>query len=456
MIPSDWVIKDRHDMPSPNSGGNMKRVTTLFVAVVLMFALFMPNALAETYVVNGVLSDTPQEWTSPIYNDPIDHPLDTEFIDFDDMTAPCYFSDQVALTNEYAAQGIIFSGQGEVLDECGNFGITNYSSPNFLAFNTGAGVSGPETMNFNPPITDLSLYAGQASSGTITMNAYDAGNVLVDTDVIVGAAALAQMSVAAPGITRVVLSFSGTVACFDDLVYNQGGGPDLEVIIDPINTEVPQGGGNVVFWAGVQNNTNMFITHAAWIQVQNAQSGNSVEVRYFPALTFPPNTTIGTTVTVYIPGVAPGGLYIVHVLVGNYQWNAMYWNSFPFNKFGPSADGMNVFEHPELWQTKGGFSETADWAPADVTMPDEYALSAAYPNPFNPSTSFSVNLPEATELDVSVFNVVGQQVATLTSGSYTAGSHTLTFNASNLAGGVYFVHASAQGWSAVQKVVLMK
>jgi len=89
-------------------------------------------------------------------------------------------------------------------------------------------------------------------------------------------------------------------------------------------------------------------------------------------------------------------------------------------------------------------------------LPTQWAVLPAYPNPFNPSTTIGVSLPQPFELNVSVFNIAGQQVATLASGTYRAGSHALTFDASSLAGGMYFVHVSANGWSDVQKVILFR
>jgi parallel beta-helix repeat protein/predicted outer membrane repeat protein len=93
---------------------------------------------------------------------------------------------------------------------------------------------------------------------------------------------------------------------------------------------------------------------------------------------------------------------------------------------------------------------------SNTELPDSYTISPAYPNPFNPTTTVSVSLPHPAELNVSVFNVNGQHVATLANGQFNAGSHNLTFDASNLAGGVYFVRASAYDRIDVQKVVLMK
>ena len=92
----------------------------------------------------------------------------------------------------------------------------------------------------------------------------------------------------------------------------------------------------------------------------------------------------------------------------------------------------------------------------DTELPDSYAISAAYPNPFNPTTTISISLPQPVRLNVSVFNVTGQQVAELADASFREGAHQFTFDASNLAGGVYFVRASSKGWSEVRKIVLVR
>ena len=91
-----------------------------------------------------------------------------------------------------------------------------------------------------------------------------------------------------------------------------------------------------------------------------------------------------------------------------------------------------------------------------VMMPSELTLSKAYPNPFNPSTSMNIYVPADGIVSLSVYNVMGQEVATLHSGNMSAGNHTVTWNASNMTSGMYFVRAESQAGVAVQKVMLMK
>ncbi|MCC6395777.1 MAG: T9SS type A sorting domain-containing protein, partial [Bacteroidetes bacterium] len=89
-------------------------------------------------------------------------------------------------------------------------------------------------------------------------------------------------------------------------------------------------------------------------------------------------------------------------------------------------------------------------------VPGAYELSQNYPNPFNPSTQIAFALPEAQTVRLSVFNSLGQQIATLADGTYQAGEYRVTFDATGLPSGMYFYRAEAGSFSAVRKMVLMK
>ncbi len=101
--------------------------------------------------------------------------------------------------------------------------------------------------------------------------------------------------------------------------------------------------------------------------------------------------------------------------------------------------------------------EQMDVFAASESLPATYELAQPYPNPFNASATVSVNLPEAAPLTVEVFSVTGQKVATLANGVVGAGQHELHFNATNLASGVYFVHAMVPGHlNEMKKVMLVR
>ncbi|TKJ40858.1 hypothetical protein CEE37_06650 [candidate division LCP-89 bacterium B3_LCP] len=88
--------------------------------------------------------------------------------------------------------------------------------------------------------------------------------------------------------------------------------------------------------------------------------------------------------------------------------------------------------------------------------PDTYRLKPGYPNPFNPLTTIPFDLPEATKINLTIYNLAGQKVATLVDGYREAGSHEVTWNAVGLPSGVYFAHLNAGDSHMVQKLLLTK
>jgi subtilisin family serine protease len=89
-------------------------------------------------------------------------------------------------------------------------------------------------------------------------------------------------------------------------------------------------------------------------------------------------------------------------------------------------------------------------------LPQETALGQNYPNPFNPATLINFELPETSEVILDVYSIDGQRVATLVNGTRNAGMHTVTFDASNLASGVYLYRLTAAGFMQTRKMILVK
>jgi len=98
---------------------------------------------------------------------------------------------------------------------------------------------------------------------------------------------------------------------------------------------------------------------------------------------------------------------------------------------------------------------------ADAKNPQEYALYQNYPNPFNPSTSFTYQLPRATDIRLKVFNIIGQKIVTLFDGHQQQGTHVATWNGKNDYGqavstGVYILKLDAGSVQKSIKMVLLK
>ncbi len=89
-------------------------------------------------------------------------------------------------------------------------------------------------------------------------------------------------------------------------------------------------------------------------------------------------------------------------------------------------------------------------------IPTGFALHEAFPNPFNPTTRIDFDVPVTTNADLTIYNSLGQEVATLANGTMNAGLHTVYFDASSLTSGIYFAQLRAGSFTSTQKLVLMK
>ncbi|MHB1687763.1 MAG: SdrD B-like domain-containing protein [Ignavibacteriaceae bacterium] len=92
----------------------------------------------------------------------------------------------------------------------------------------------------------------------------------------------------------------------------------------------------------------------------------------------------------------------------------------------------------------------------DKTLPKEFGLAQNYPNPFNPSTVIQFSVPKQQILNLTVYNILGQKIATLINGEVTPGVHNVTFNALNLSSGIYFYRLVGDNVNIVRKMILTK
>ncbi len=92
----------------------------------------------------------------------------------------------------------------------------------------------------------------------------------------------------------------------------------------------------------------------------------------------------------------------------------------------------------------------------DNVIPEEFELSQNYPNPFNPSTTINFSVREAGNYKLTVYNIIGQEVATLVDESLTAGKYNVTFDAAEFSSGIYIYRLSGQNVNMVKKMILMK
>jgi hypothetical protein len=89
-------------------------------------------------------------------------------------------------------------------------------------------------------------------------------------------------------------------------------------------------------------------------------------------------------------------------------------------------------------------------------IPTSFSMGTAYPNPFNPTTTVVLSVPEDSYVSVKVYNLMGQLVQTLAEGQMEANVYSLTWNASDVPSGMYFVRAEAATNVVTQKLMLVK
>jgi hypothetical protein len=93
---------------------------------------------------------------------------------------------------------------------------------------------------------------------------------------------------------------------------------------------------------------------------------------------------------------------------------------------------------------------------AGTTNPDKFTLSQNYPNPFNPVTVINYQLPKASDVKLSIYDILGEKVDVLVNESQNAGNHNIAWNAINFPSGVYFYRMEAGNFVSDKKMILIK
>ena len=94
-------------------------------------------------------------------------------------------------------------------------------------------------------------------------------------------------------------------------------------------------------------------------------------------------------------------------------------------------------------------------------IPTEFSLGQNYPNPFNPITTINYSLPERSDINISVYNVIGQEIAVLLNMQKEHGYHSTSWNGIDRYGkpvssGVYFARMKTKNFSQTKKMLLLK
>ncbi len=165
----------------------------------------------------------------------------------------------------------------------------------------------------------------------------------------------------------------------------------------------------------------------------------------------PPPVIITRPRTTNIPSNAPVGNYMMNAYIGQYNPPMIRAEAhFPF--FKTADDGSNGDDFLGFSSSGESFETTQVVA----ELPQSALLLRSYPNPFNPTTNISFNLPISQKVKLSVLDITGRTVVELLDGWREVGTHELTFDASDLPSGLYLLRLETDDATSNKKLILLK
>lgn len=118
--------------------------------------------------------------------------------------------------------------------------------------------------------------------------------------------------------------------------------------------------------------------------------------------------------------------------------------------------GANIIYYRLKQIDNDGTYEYSHEIEVSFISPDKYSLGQNYPNPFNPSTKIHYKIAQSEFVNLSVYNVLGKEVAVLVNEIQSPGTYSVVFSADNLPGGVYFYKLETQHFVQTSKMLLLK
>lgn len=163
-------------------------------------------------------------------------------------------------------------------------------------------------------------------------------------------------------------------------------------------------------------------------------------------IVFPAGNTGGPSLFKY-------GIYYTGV-----EGDAPAGNSPMDNEFDSGDHSINIKDLPniEILNKFGTYSPITSVRRVDNELPANYTLEQNYPNPFNPSTAIRYSVPTNGMVEIAIFNILGEKVASLINEEQTAGSYEIKFNAASMASGIYFYKLTSGSFSVTKKMMLVK
>jgi len=235
-----------------------------------------------------------------------------------------------------------------------------------------------------------------------------------------------------------------------DIAVNAENGDELIAVISNYNVEsIYHSDDGGAFWTAVGGNLEPVSGNGPSVRTAAITTTDDGQTNYF----------VGTSTGLYATGQLNGA---------NTQWELQAQGTVQnsvveFLAYRPSDKTLVVGTHGRgmfIGQTNVGVSNEDEFV---AETPERFNLSQNFPNPFNPSTTINFTLARSSEVNLTVYDLNGRKVAELLNGNnFTQGSHDLSFDASNLASGVYIYRLKAisangsESFTQTRKMTLIK
>jgi hypothetical protein len=219
-------------------------------------------------------------------------------------------------------------------------------------------------------------------------------------------------------------------------------------IVNTGNIALPAAGGYLRYNLIANNLNTSPVNFDAWTEMK-MPNNTMVPQILRPGMTLAGGGNITRAIVQNIPATSPAGFYYLYFYVGNHTTLQIYDSDYMYFLKSTTDEGGAVVDNWDIRE-----EEVTSELPINITS--SFKLNSPSPNPFNPETSISFTLNEASAVELAVFDVKGREVAVLEEGYLNAGSYERTFNGSDLPSGMYFVHLRVGIEVQTAKMLLMK
>jgi hypothetical protein len=221
----------------------------------------------------------------------------------------------------------------------------------------------------------------------------------------------------------------------------------IEITPDDPPVTVPQGG-RFGYTGTLTNNTEDPQATDIWVMAVGPLEGVYGPFKEFYDFHLNPGESRSAHFNQRVPNLAPVGHYDYVAYCGDYPSVVMDSSFFQIEVIAGTSSGRE----DSGWL----LSDCLDGREGLTNLPSDYGLIGSHPNPFNASTVIEYELPQASDVTLEVYNILGEKVATLVDSKQQAGYRSIIWDASEVSSGLYFYKLTAGDFSETKRMMLVK